>query len=259
MAKFKASLLEQNCSTLQLACDCSSITFKDTSNYYDDDSTLPGHGPNDFTSRIITLTKGDGSLFYFITADVRTNNPTEYPLDKEGETYKIIPPHATSNNKFTYDFTDTDEDGIWKVELCTYPNWRNDVQYTAILKPIVLKNGVLYKCINTSTGIDPEFDLDNNFWEVYEKTSTCSDTRYCSTQRVLVLCISIEDCYRKAVSSAFCSIEKSPCANICEDMEFLKAMKMRVVMDAIQFSVCGFNWSEAQKQMDILKKLCCCN
>ena len=259
MSKFKASLLENKCSSLEVSCDCSKITFRDTSNYGDDDATLPGHGPSDFTSRTITITKGDGSLFYLITEDVRTNNPTDFPLDKEGETYKIILPQATSTNLFTYNFTDTDEDGIWAAELCTYPNWRADVEYTAFLKPIVLRDGKTYIAKATSTGVDPLLDVDSDYWEEYTKTSTCSDTRYCTSQRVVVLCIAIDDCYRKAVAEAFCGIEVNPCSNICENSEFLKAMKMRVVMDGLHFAACAHDWTTAEKHMDILKTLCCCN
>jgi hypothetical protein len=47
-------------------------------------------------------------------------------------------------------------DGIWTVEICTYPNWRDDVYYQAFLQPIVLRNGVLYKAISSSTNVDPD-------------------------------------------------------------------------------------------------------
>ena len=99
----------------------------------------------------------------------------------------------------------------------------------------------------------------SDYWEEYTKTSTCSDTRYCTSQRVVVLCIAIDDCYRKAVAEAFCGIEVNPCSNICENSEFLKAMKMRVVMDGLHFAACAHDWTTAEKHMDILKTLCCCN
>jgi hypothetical protein len=257
MSNFKASLLVDNCSSLEVSCDCKKISFKDTSNY--STNTTPGHESTDFTSRVITITRGDNSTFQLITADVRTNNPTLYPLSKENITYKIIPPHNISNNTFSYTFLSTDEDGIWKVELCTYPNWRDDITYQAILKPIVLFQGKLYQAIVDSVNVNPANDTNNVYWVDYVDTSDCSDTRYCTTQRIAITCISIENCYRDAVASAFCAIENNPCKNMCDNKDFMKAMKMRVVMDGLEFASCGLDWATAQKHMDVLKSLCCCN
>jgi hypothetical protein len=254
---FKASLLTDGCSSLELSCDCKKITFKDTSNYTTND--LPGHEADDFTSRKITITKADGTTFTYITADIRTNDPVTYPLNKQGISYNIIPSHAVSNNTFSYSFIGTDSDGIYSVELCTYPNWRSDVYYQAFLQPIVLFNGKLYKAVTSSTNVDPENDLSGTYWSLYTDTSTCSDTRYCNTQKTVVLCISIMDCYRKAVADAFCGMQKAPCKDMCDNKAFMKAMKMRVVMDGLEFAACGFDWENAQNHVDILKSLCCCN
>lgn len=257
MSNFKTSLLVDGCSSLQLSCDCKKITFKDTSNYVDSD--MPGHLSSDFTSRVITITRGDGSIFQLITADIRTNNPTDYPLAQQGISYNIIPSHLASNNTFTYNFTDSDVDGIYSVELCTYPNWRSDVYYEAYLKPIVLRNGKYYKATVSSTNLDPADPLNASYWTLYTDADTCNSTRYCASERVVVLCISIEDCYRQAVADAFCGIQKNPCKNMCDNASFMKAMKMRVVMDGLEFAACGFDWVNAQDHMDVLKSLCCCN
>lgn len=254
---FKASLLTDGCSSLELSCDCKKITFKDTSNYTSND--LPGHAESDFTSRKITITKSDGSTFSYITVDIKNNDPVTYPLSKQGITYTIIPSYAVSNNQFNYSFIDTDEDGIYSVEICTYPNWRSDVYYQSFLQPIVLYNGKLYKAITSSTNVNPEADASGIYWSVYTDTSSCSNTRYCNTQKIVVLCISVMDCYRKSVSDAFCSMQKSPCKDMCDNKAFMKAMKMRVVMDGLEFASCGFDWENAKEHIDILKSLCCCN
>ena len=254
---FKASLLTDGCSSLELSCDCKKITFKDTSNYATND--LPGHESANFTSRKITITKADGTFFYYITSDIRANDPVTFPLDQQGVSYQIIPSHSASNNTFTYSFINTDEDGIYSVELCTYPNWVSDVYYQSFLQPIVLRNGKLYKAIVSNTNVDPETDTNHVYWADYTDTSTCSDTRYCNTQKIVILCISVMDCYRKAVADAFCSMEKAPCKDMCENKAFMKAMKMRVVMDGLEFASCAFDWVNAQKHVDILKSLCCCN
>ena len=254
---YKTSLLVDNCSSLELSCDCKKLTFKDTSNYVDSD--MPGHLSTDFTSRTITITKGDGSTFQLITADVRTNNPTLYPMAMQGKEYNIIPSHLASNNTFTYTLTEADVDGIYSVELCTYPNWRADVFYQTYLKPIVLRDGKLYQAVASSTNADPADPANSAYWTLYLNTDECDSTRYCNKQRIVILCISIEDCYREAVANAFCGIQKNPCKDMCDNKDFMKAMKMRVVMDGLEFAACGFDWINAQNHIDILKSLCCCN
>jgi hypothetical protein len=254
---YKTSLLVDNCSSLELSCDCKKLTFKDTSNYVDSD--MPGHLSTDFTSRTITITKGDGSTFQLITADVRTNNPTAYPMATQGIAYNIIPSHLASNNTFTYTLTEADVDGIYSVELCTYPNWRADVFYQTYLKPIVLRDGKLYQAVASSTNADPADPANSAYWTLYLNTGDCDSTRYCNKQRIVILCISIEDCYRDAVANAFCGIQKNPCKDMCDNKDFMKAMKMRVVMDGLEFAACGFDWINAQNHIDILKSLCCCN
>lgn len=241
---FKASLLVDGCSSLEVSCDCKKITFKDTSNYATND--LPGHESADFTSRTITITRGDGSTYIMATSDIANRDFT-------------IPPHSISNNTFSYSFTNTDEDGLWKVELCTYPNWQDDVLYQAFLKPIVLRNGVLYQAVGSSTNVDPALDTSHTYWSVYTDTSDCSDTRYCTSQTIVITCISIEDCYRKAVADAFCGMQTNPCKDMCDNKSFMKAMKMRITMDGLEFAACAFDYVNAQKHMDILKSLCCCN
>ena len=254
---YKTSLLVDNCSSLELSCDCKKLTFKDTSNYVDSD--MPGHLSTDFTSRTITITKGDGSTFQLITADVRTNNPTAYPMATQGIAYNIIPSHLASNNTFTYTLTEADVDGIYSVELCTYPNWRADVFYQTYLKPIVLRDGKLYQAVASSTNADPADPTNSAYWTLYLNTGDCDSTRYCNKQRIVILCISIEDCYRDAVANAFCGMQKNPCKDMCDNKDFMKAMKMRVVMDGLEFAACGFDWINAQNHIDILKSLCCCN
>ena len=254
---YKTSLLVDNCSSLELSCDCKKLTFKDTSNYVDSD--MPGHLSTDFTSRTITIMKGDGSTFQLITADVRTNNPSAYPMATQGIAYNIIPSHLASNNTFTYTLTEADVDCIYSVELCTYPNWRADVFYQTYLKPIVLRDGKLYQAVASSTNADPADPTNSAYWTLYLNTGDCDSTRYCNKQRIVILCISIEDCYREAVANAFCGIQKNPCKDMCDNKDFMKAMKMRVVMDGLEFAACGFDWINAQSHIDILKSLCCCN
>ena len=83
---FKASLLDSDkCSSLELSCDCSSISFQDSSNYTTND--MDGHAASLFTSRTITITKPDGGVYVMATSDVASADKIipAYPLSSSAE------------------------------------------------------------------------------------------------------------------------------------------------------------------------------
>lgn len=239
---FVTSLSSDNCSNLAIDCECKKITFADTSNYAD--NGLPGHDIDLFTSRTITLTRPDGTKYIWGTSDVTTKN-------------ELIQAPVSSTNLFQYNFLPSDVDGIYTIQVCSYPDWDSSILYDAYLQPIVRRNGVLYKIVATNSNADPA--LSPNYWQVYTCTDNCDDTRYCTSQKIVVLCISLLRCYKKLVADAFCSISNNPCKNLCDNKKFIDAMKFRVTLDAIEFSSCAGDWNSAKKQIDILNSICCCN
>jgi hypothetical protein len=240
---FFVSISNDGCSNLEINCDCTKLSFADTSNYTDNGMT--GHDIDSFNSRKITITRPDGSKFIMGTSDIS-------PKD-----LLIGPPYA-SPNLFSYSFGDTDMDGIYSIQICSYPDWSSTATYESYLFPIVRRNGILYKCKSTSNNIDPATDTSSVFWTVYECTDNCDDTRYCTTKNIVVLCISLLKCYKKLVADAFCSVENAGCKDISLNKQFQNAMKFRVTLDAIEFSVCAGDWDSAKKQIEILKSICCC-
>jgi hypothetical protein len=240
---FNASLQNDNCSSLTVNCDCSKITFGDNSNY---DNGMPGHDSELFTSRIITITKPNGGTYIYATADY------------EGAD-EVIQPHYASSNTFVYNFQQGDVDGIYEIELCTYPDWNATITYELPIGIIVKRNGKLYKIIATNTNADPSDAANSIYWTEYSCVGNCSDTRYCTKEKVVVLCLSLLKCYKTLVKQAFCGIDTNPCKPICENKQFMNAMKFKVVMDELEFSVCARDWISAQAQIDILNSLCCCN
>lgn len=241
---FVSSLSTDGCSTMSISCDCKTITFSDTSNYYTND--LPGHDPELFTSRTITMTKPNGEQYIWATADVTPSN-------------QVIQPHYNSTNTFQYTLTNIDEDGIYSFQICTYPDWSNEVYYESFLGTIVRRDGKLYKCTTSSTNLDPADIANANYWALYTCTGTCDDTRYCTTEKIVVLCVSLLKCYKQLVADAFCGMKNNPCKSMCDNKAFMNAMKFRVTLDALEFAVCASDWVSAQEQVDILKSICCCN
>jgi hypothetical protein len=241
---FVASLSTEGCSTMSISCDCKTITFSDTSNYYTND--LPGHDPELFTSRTITMTKPNGEQYIWATSDITLSN-------------QVIQPHYNSTNTFQYTLTNIDEDGIYSFQICTYPDWSNEVYYESFLGTIVRRDGKLYKCTSSSANLDPSNIANAAYWTLYTCTGTCDDTRYCTTEKIVILCVSLLKCYKQLVADAFCGMKSNPCKNMCDNKAFMNAMKFRVTMDALEFAVCASDWESAQEQVDILKSICCCN
>lgn len=237
---FNASLETDNCANIQISCDCKKITFADNSTY---DNTMAGHDPEFFTSRTIVLTRPDGTKYIWGTSDITDRDAT-------------IQPHFNSPNTFSYNFLETDKDGVYSIQLCTYPNWSDAVLYDAYLQPIVLSGGKLYKCIATNSNLDPS--TNPSYWQEYICTDNCDVTRYCTTQKVVVLCISLLKCYKQLVADAFCSIDGNPCKPLCDNKSFMNAMKFRVTLDALEFAVCARDWASVKNQMEVLNSICCC-
>jgi len=132
------------------------------------------------------------------------------------------------------------------------------VFYEAFIQTIVRRNGKLYKVISSNTNLDPSNPANAAYWVEYTCDVDCDNTRYCTTQKVAVLCISLLKCYKDLVSEAFCSVKKNPCKDICDNKEFINAMKFRVTLDGLELAICSNNWIDAQSHIDILKSICCC-
>lgn len=239
VSPFYASLQRDCESSLNVDCDCSKITFSDTSNY---DNGLIGHDPLFFNYRKITLERPDG---------------TSYVWSTDGTGDENIPPHYNSSNMFSYTLSNSDQDGVYSVEICAFPDWQNNVYYDLVLNNYVYHSGKIYKQVASSTGIEPDLDLDNNFW--VEVTADDNMGRYCSEQKIVLLCKSIMTCYKNLVEKALCGIKANPCKSMCDNKEMLNAMKMRVTMDALNWAVCAENWDLVDEHMSILKSICCCN
>lgn len=258
MSPFYASLSNSCESTLNVDCDCSEITFSDNSNY---DNGLLGHDPLFFNHRTITLIKPNGSLYTWSTDGV-LGQPVSHcgcaPIVDSTQTVnQIITPHWNSNNMFNYNLSGTDSDGVYTVKICTYPDWQDDVYYDVSLNYFVYRNGAIYKSVGSGSGVDPELDTDQLYWRLAETSD--SRGRYCAEQKIVILCINIMDCYKSAVTKALCDIKLNPCKSMCENPLLLKAMKLRVTLDALEWAVCAENWDLAEDHIALLKSICCCH
>lgn len=258
LSPFYASLENDCASTLEVDCGCTKITFVDNSNY---NNGLVGHDPEFFNHRIITLIRPDGTKYIWSTDGVVgqvispcgcTTNPQVGDVVNQ-----LITPHWNSNNMFSYNFTNSDQDGIYTIQICTYPDWQAGVYYDSSLNNFVYRDGIIYKQVASSTGVDPSTDTDNDFW--IPATVDDNRGRYCSEQKIVVLCLSLNECYNSLVEKALCGIKSNPCADMCDNKDFLKAMKVRITKDALKLAVKHRRWDLAESHIAIWKSICCCN
>jgi hypothetical protein len=241
---FNASMRKDGCPATTVDCDCTKISFSDTSNY---SNSIPGHNPEFFTTRKFTITRPDGTTYILGTAGTP-------------DVDQVIPPHFNSSNNFVYEFVDSDVDGVYEIELCTYPDWQDDVLYQSYSNTIVNRNGKLYKVIATNSNADPSLSSNSIYWSEYTCDGDCDKTRYCTKERIVVLCISLLKCYKSLVKSALCEVDAAPCAkNLCDNKKFMDAMKFKVTLDAVEFSACDEKWDLVKDQVDLLKSICCCD
>jgi len=247
MAKFKESLIDAltGLNSLVISDSCSSLTITDYSNY--DTNSDDGHARTDFTDyRKIVITKPAGGTW------------TMFPTAGTGIDEVVAPP-SSGTDSFSYIMQSVDDDGIYSVNICSYPTYNNAATYTATTLQVVYYNGILYKCIQTGAGQVP--DVSPLYWEVYTPTTEEELlTKYCTVQNIVILCVNINACYEKTINAAFCLMKANNCNDdiLCKNPLFLKAMKIIITLEAVELSAAKSQWDEVQSQIDLLKILCNC-
>lgn len=236
-------------------CDCAKLSFTDNSIW---DNTTVGHKltttipaptgfQNSFGYRKIIVTRPDGETRVYSSLSTETKN----------ETITVLSP--TGIIDFDYQFTNADEDGIYTVQLYNFPGWQSATLYKKVSKTIVFSNGKLYLCIADGTNHMPG-DINNaGYWQEYTISTSTDLTRYGVTVKFVVLCRKIMGCYRDFIYNAFCGTVANPCEDKIKNKDFNTAMKLQVIMEALEIASCDSDWSSVQKMIDMLKQICSTN
>ena len=155
--------------------DCLFLEITDTVDYAS--STELGHLLSDYKDYdVVTITRWDGSTYTYSSiggGDETTSAP------------------FVDNSPITYNFLNTDEDGVWCVEICAYPTWREDVEYgnNPSTEIVVYFEGNLYSRGSGKTfyiGVEP--DTNPNLWTLYTPTEEQkSISRYCNQEKIVLL------------------------------------------------------------------------
>jgi hypothetical protein len=232
--------------TIEVLNGCTGLSVEDTSNYSSNNNS--GHTLPDFTDYIhITITRPDNSV-YTMSSQPGTD------VDE------AISAPSVGTSVYNFLFQDgIDEDGIYTVRMCAYPTWNTRSSYVTSVLNVVWYNGVFYKAIVASTGLQP--DLNPTEWEVYAPTLDEEIlTRYCMEHKAVVLCLTINECNEKLIHKAFCEISSDFCNDdmLCKNYHFLQSTKLLMVKEAMAYSVNRNAWNEVEEQMNLLRKICSC-
>lgn len=221
-------------------CECTTISFEDESNPV---NSTPGHDV--FGYRLIRLIRPDGTVYEYSSA----------ASDDPDQVISVL--SSDSVNAFNYTILSTDTDGIWEVQVYNIPEWDSDNTYNVLLNVVVHREDALYYAVQSSVGVDPADD-DGTYWALYDITSTTLNTRYGSSKKVTVLCISLIGCYKSLIADAFCSIDADPCGTLCKNEKFHAAMKIRVIWDALKYAECNSDFVSVDSQIKMWKNICSC-
>ena len=236
-------------------CNCLKLSFTDSSIW---DNTTNGHKlsltdplPAGYASafgyRKIILTRPDGTQYIYSSLSTETKD----------ELIDVLSPAGIVN--FDYVFTNTDIDGLYTIQLYNFPLWDTTIAYKKAAKPIVFKDGVLYECVADTTSNDPALDTLETYWKPYTISASTDLTRYGVTSKHVVLCISVMGCYRDYIYNAFCGTVSNPCEDKIKNKDFNTAMKLQVIMEALDVASCENDWEAVIQMIDMLKKTCECN
>jgi len=237
MPDFFASITNPTTSEPDIVAEGGIMTIGDDSNYIA--STEAGHDQGDFTDWIkIIVTKPDSTVYTFAS-------------DGTGDEVLAVPSgYSATPNYSTYNYSAIG-DGVYNVKLMVVPTWyglKSPDEYN--VGDCVYLGGVLYICVSPISVISPP---DPVYWEVITEDELPS--KYSVSEYIAIYCC-ILDCLNEAVIAA--NPCESNCVNIslCEDENYILAMKMELAVDAIDALAEDGEWSKAEQVINAAKALC---
>lgn len=245
MPDFQASLLNPDGS---LACVLSDTTIEitDTSNYAT--STEVGAEQADFSFyRKISVEDANGVIFNFISIG-------------GGDATIVSGDTAAANNPTIYDLINAvmvsgAVDGVYLIKLLTLPSFNGSKVYSNTSFVFNSADNLFYKSLqNTNIGHAPS--LSPTWWAPVSEDEV--STRF-FTYGKLVRTRDLEICKIKAVEVAACEVRACQSKkNICKNGDMQKAMKIQMLISAINQSAIMGEWDTVADLVSSGKSICGC-
>jgi hypothetical protein len=170
MANFQITITNPTTGLADITDSNNVMTIVDHSNY-GDASPEAGHSQTDFDAfRKMRITLPTGTTYLFSSG---------YPTD--GDVTLAVPNGSTLPLSTAYAYTTGD--GRYKIELFALPTWGAGYAYLIATTPYVIHLGVIYKCLQNSTGDTPA--SNPTYWQVVSSMDSLP-SKYKLTKNVTI-------------------------------------------------------------------------
>jgi len=248
MPSFYTSMTDPSTSEVGLSCDGVSVTIQDWSNYIA--STESGHLVSSFYYKKIEITNPDGTTYIFSTdgtGDALINAPETYINPA------LYPPIETT---YAYSTLNDRQDGVYVIRILTLPQWDGFSTYQEY--DTVLRSGVIYQALQTSSNKDPL--TETTYWSLITDDTLVLE-KYNLTERISVT-NGIEECLANLTIQAIGSDITSICDSeqYCESKAFQSAQALDMIIEAADNLLQSEDWEKIADLINSGVQICnCCN
>jgi hypothetical protein len=219
-----------------ISADPNNISITDTSNY--DTNTEAGHTQAEFTYRKLIIACPNGTSIILSTLDGTT-------IAAAGATLPITDkiPYSTG-------------DGHYTATLITMPQYDSTINYNTNTNPCVLYNGVIYSCILTGTGQQP--DISPTYWTPIQEINLSA--KYKQSADFIILCRTIE-CYQRQVIRLVDNIHCVACnEDIAKNKDYQYATNLLFIIESFMPLLKKKAYQKIGQNIELAKEICkCCN
>lgn len=243
MADFFTSLKTPITNVISIVVNANNdgLVITDSSGYTT--NTEPGAAITDFTNfRKLTVLDPNGITTTFSSLAIP---PT-------------LSPASTGNNTINFTFQTTPIDGVYGVTLFSVPTWNGALIPYQANDDIVYFGGFFYKCIaDVTSATNPSSDPLS--WEMIPETDITPTNfpKYATIQRIAIT-IELCGCIDDTLVDAFCSVDKDICSDLCDNDNFMKALKLKLIEMAVDTLVDREDWDAVTNAINLSKVLCEC-
>ncbi len=240
MANFQISITNPTTSLVDISDSNDILTMVDHSNY-DDSSPEAGHNQADFDAfRKLRITLPTGTVYLF---------SSEYPTD--GDETLEVPSGSALPMSTAYAYTTGD--GKYIIELFALPTWGVGYAYLVGTAPYVVHLGIIYKCLQDSTGDTPA--TSPTFWEIVASLDSLT-SKYQLEQNITVTS-DMKELWARLVYMVNCVNNKVGCQyeELLRDPMFFDAIRLCLAQDSIPVLMKVDAWDEVDSNVNFSKQV----
>lgn len=240
MAIFQITITNPTTALADITDSNDILTIVDHSNY-DEGSPEAGHSQTDFDAfRKMRITLPSGTEYLF---------SSEYPTD--GDITLSVPNGSALPLSTAYSYTTGD--GRYIIELFALPTWGAGYAYLVSTAPYVVHLGIIYKCLQNSTGDTPAASAA--YWEVVSDMDDLP-AKYHVTKNVTITS-DMAELWARLEYNANCVNNKIGCKweELFSDPQWIDAVRLCLIQESIPVLMQVDAWTEVETNVDLSKQI----